>query len=311
MKNKLAMFGVILFYSSAFAAGPELRESKNRLELRLDGQTVATWYASHKIIKRPFFAHLKTAKGIPVTRNFPPVEGKDRMDHPDMHPGLWWTFSRLNSVSFWHNQGVVTSEAKPLPDVDGESGKLFELHSIYRTADGKELCRETTRCQFLKDLAGWMLLLDINIKATEKLTFGVREENGLGVRVASPLNVDGGKGTILSSNGDRNGQQVWGKAGQWWDYFGPSGDQNVGVMLMVPPDELSHWAHSRDYGLLVANPFPVDVPENRDKSLIIPAGKSLRLRYGVLVHQHQAGESLDRKAAWDRYQKLISDNGSR
>ena len=39
--------------------------------------------------------------------------------------------------------------------------------------------------------------------------FGDQEESGLAIRVASPLRVSGGNGTILNNRGDRNGAEIW------------------------------------------------------------------------------------------------------
>ena len=47
------------------------------------------------------------------------------------------------------------------------------------------------------------------------------------------------------------------------------------------------WSHSRDYGLLVANPFPVDKKENREKTTVIEPGKTFQLRFGVQVQRHR------------------------
>jgi hypothetical protein len=61
------------------------------------------------------------------------------------------------------------------------------------------------------------------------------------------------------------------------------------------------WAHSRDYGLLVANPFPVDVKENRNKTTVIEAGEPYRLRFGIQVHDTANRSNYDPKASYERY----------
>jgi hypothetical protein len=45
------------------------------------------------------------------------------------------------------------------------------------------------------------------------------------------------------------------------------------------------WSHSRDYGLLVANPFPVDIEKNRSIKTEIPEGRALGLSFGIIVHE--------------------------
>ena len=59
----------------------------------VSGKPVATYIHADKKIKRPYFAHVKTRSGIQVTRNHPPIVGKDRKDHDTMHPGIWMAFA--------------------------------------------------------------------------------------------------------------------------------------------------------------------------------------------------------------------------
>src|SRR5687767_2732825 len=70
------------------AKGFYLVGCEGSLDVHLDGRKVATYVFRHANVKRPFFAHVATRGGTQVTRNFPPVKGKDPADHPDMHPGI-------------------------------------------------------------------------------------------------------------------------------------------------------------------------------------------------------------------------------
>jgi hypothetical protein len=62
---------------------------KDQLVIQIDGKPFATYVWDDPSIKRPYFAHVRSPRGVPVTRNLPPVEGKDATDHATMHPGLW------------------------------------------------------------------------------------------------------------------------------------------------------------------------------------------------------------------------------
>ena len=123
--------------------------------------------------------------------------------------------------------------------------------------------------------------------------------------MATPIIVKKNNGSILSAAGGRNEKGNWGKVDRWWDYFGPIDNRDVGIMIMSGPGNPPVWAHSRDYGALVANPFPVDRKENRGKKVVVKAGETFRLRYGVLIHEHAAGQAFDREAAYARYSKSI------
>jgi hypothetical protein len=77
-------------------------------------------------------------------------------------------------------------------------------------------------------------------------------------------------------------------------------------MIMSAPGNPDVWAHSRDYGLIVANPFPVDREANRDRRVSFGPGAKVRLRFGVLVHDSPLREDFDRDQAFQRYVDLVS-----
>src|SRR3712207_4280801 len=76
-----------------------------RIEVRLGRAVIATYVYDDAKTHRPFFEHLRTASGVQVTRNRPPVAGKDAVDHADMHPGLWLAFGDVAGSDFWRNKG--------------------------------------------------------------------------------------------------------------------------------------------------------------------------------------------------------------
>ncbi|MEX0742545.1 MAG: hypothetical protein WD079_07075, partial [Phycisphaeraceae bacterium] len=79
----------------------------------------------------------------------------------------------------------------------------------------------------------------------------------------------------------------------------------VGVMIMSAPDNPDVWSHSRDYGVIVANPFPVDVEENRGIRTTIDVGDAFRLRFGVLIRDAHPSDPLDREQAYKRYLEAL------
>ena len=79
------------------------------------------------------------------------------------------------------------------------------------------------------------------------------------------------------------------------------------MLLMSAPGNPPIWSHSRDYGLLVANPFPVDRRENRGKKTIVKRGEAFRLRFGIVVHETDQRESIDRAAIIERYRRARTD----
>lgn len=280
--------------------GFDLIRQQNALKIHLDGRFIGSYVFRHKHVKRPFFAHLKTRAGVQVTRRFPPRKGIDATDHATMHPGLWLGFGKLGGSDFWRNKGRVVHERfDGKPKVDRKSATFVTINR-YERPDGSVVCRQRTRYTLSKQTDGWLLTIDTRFSSKKPFAFGVQEEMGLGVRVATPLTVKNG-GAILASHGGTNEKGTWGKTGRWWDYFGTIKESSVGVMIMSHPTNRPVWSHSRDYGCLVANPFPVDRKENRGKTTVVKPGGKLRLRFGVLIHDHATGKKFDRKAVYRSY----------
>lgn len=286
------------------AGGFELACTDNRVEIRFKGRDVASYYYSHEKVWRPFFANLKTPGGVPVTRNFPPKEG-DSDDHWDMHPGLSLGFAVLDGVNFWHNrEGSVVHQRFEKIDAGGDHASFTALNS-YRDAQGNELCRETVSYTIRRNEPGFLLMIDTRLRASKPIFFGVKEEMGLAARMATPLTVKFGTGSIRNAAGGKDEKGTWGKVDQWWDYHGPSGGVDMGMQVMSAPGNPEVWSHSRDYGLLVANPFPVDIKENRGKKVEVAEGSELRLRFGVQIHEHAGRAAYDPAAAYRGYLETL------
>jgi hypothetical protein len=226
-----------------------------------------------------------------VSRNHPPLPGKDLADHADFHPGLWLAFGDLGGGDFWRNKGAVDNAGLVL----GKDG--FTATNRYRAGD-KTICTERCMYTIVVRPHGTLLLWDAEFRGEAEFAFGDQEEMGLGLRVATPLAVKNG-GRIVNREGKVNERQVWGQPSDWCAYSGASDGKEGGVLLLADPDNFrKSWFHARDYGLLVANPFGRHAFTRADKSRVVVApGEALRLRYGVLVYAGQ----IDLEAAYRDY----------
>jgi hypothetical protein len=266
-----------------------------RVQISIGSQVIATYVYQDKQTLRPFFEHLKTRGGIQVTRNRPPVAGKDPVDHADMHPGLWLAFGDVGGHDFWRNKGpkVVHERFAANPAADGDRGS-FAVVNRYEV-DDKVLCRETATYTVIARPQGYFIVWNSTFRAEgDGLWFGSQEEMGLGVRVATPITVKSGKGRIQNSAGGVNEKGTWGKAADWCDYSGVIDRRRVGVTLMSDPavgSDRKPWFHSRDYGVVVANPFGprAGAPDK----LPVAADKPLRLRFAVFVHESPEDAPID------------------
>jgi hypothetical protein len=289
------------------------------IDIKIAGRPFAEYFYADKTITRPYFAHVHAPNGEPVTRNHPPVVGRDLADHAALHPGIWMAFGDVNGSDYWRNKAPVVFERfieKPKGRA-GEGG--FKVRYSYRDQQeqGKVVCNEDFRCGVRVIPAGYLLLCDSMFSSDKEFAFGDQEEMGLAFRIATPLRAERkakgeippGNGEIVNSHSAHNEKEVWGAAAEWCDYAGVSDDQRVGIAILCHPHNFRpSWFHARDYGLLVANPFGRAAFRKGEPSrIVVKPGEKFRLRYGVLVHSSPSNQPADIAAAYKDYLKLASD----
>jgi hypothetical protein len=314
-KQAAAVLAALLAAGAAgqgHAARVEFTEKPGKVVVTVGGQAVATYVYADPGIPRPYFAHLRAPGGIPVTRNHPPVAGRDATDHATYHPGLWMAFGDLGGADFWRNKARVTHEGFAARPAGGEGRGGFAVRHAWRAPGKPErvLCREVCRITWHDLAQGYLLVWDSTFTAEgREATFGDQEEMGLGVRVATAMTEKAG-GTIADADGRQTARRVWGEASAWCDYRGPSADgRTVGVALMAHPDNFRpSWWHARDYGLLVANPFGRNAFGKGEPSRVaVRPGESFRLRYGVLLHASRGAKGTDMASAYAAYLRLSAE----
>lgn len=254
--------------------------------------TLAAYHTRSDLIKRPFFANVRSLTGREMTRPFPvQLDPKNGGDHPDMHPGIWLGFGDLNGTDFWRNKGRIehlsfTSKAQVK---DGVAS--FTALNRFMQSDDQELGRQILRAQMQKHPSGWWLSLETELWSdTQELKLGPQEEMGLGIRLAPDL-IEKAGGLVRNSLGDQGAKAAWGKPALWWDYS----KDNTGILAMAhPSNPIPCWGHTRDYGVMVVNPTIRD----KDKTpVVVKQGDHLKLRFEVLVHDSTAPFVADAVAA--------------
>jgi hypothetical protein len=319
------VFALVLALARSIAAADadsepvEFAQGDGRLTVSIDGLPIAVYFFKDDTITRPFFAHVRAPNGTQVTRHHPPIEGQDSVDHGTFHPGIWMSFGDISGSDYWRILAPVRhSEFVERPK--GGAGKgSFSVRNEYldQKDPSKVVCEEVARYTFLARPEGYLIVWDTTFSSDHGFAFGDQEEMGLGFRVATPLRVerktDGGlppgNGTILDSQGRKNGDQVWGNSADWCDYSGTIAGQRDGITLFCHPKNLRpSWFHARDYGLLEANPFGRQAFGKGEKSsVLISPGEKLRLRYGLLIHSGSPKSHPDYAAAYQDYLKLAEN----
>ncbi|HOW71050.1 MAG TPA: PmoA family protein [Phycisphaerae bacterium] len=272
------------------------QEQSGRIDILADGKPVATYRYADPQIPRPYFAHVRTIGGIQVTRNHPPVADVDATDHDELHPGIWMAFGDLGGSDFWRNKARVVHDGFEQKPAGGRGRGSFAVRNRYLTAgdNGGTLCRETVRYGVVVRPCGYLLLWDSTFTSDKEFWFGDQEEMGLGLRVATLITVKSG-GIMLDAKGRRNEAQIWGQPADWCDYSGVIDGHRVGLTVMCDPANFQPSRyHARDYGFVAANPFGRKCFKAGEESkVVVKPGESLRLRYGVLVHESPESNTLD------------------
>jgi hypothetical protein len=265
---------------------------------------VAEFVFEDRAILRPYFANVHGPKGAKITRNHPPVAGKDEGDHAAMHPGIAYGFGSLGGSDFWRNGGRIRHVSFSSPPTATKDGVTFATECQILSKDAKPLGNLTNRCTLRIRPAGWLLIWDATFRADDAdFSFGDQEEMGFCARIATELTEKAG-GRIVSSSGRNGANATWGQAAAWCDYAGLKDDVQQGITLMASPKNFREpWWHNRDYGVFVANPFGrAAMRQGQPSTVTVKKGESLRLVFGAMVHD---GSDYDPAAEYREFVALV------
>ena len=278
--------------------------TQGQVEIVIGDQPLATYFYEDENITRAHFAHLRAPGAVQVTRNHPPIEGKDETDHATLHPGLWLAFGDLSKADCWRNKARVRHSSFIDKPTGGAGSGSFSVRNQYLANDGRQIiCQETCRYTFMSRPAGHLIVWDSEFKSADgDFVFGDQEEMGLGIRVATPLGVKKG-GQITISSGEKNEKQVRGKSAAWCDYSGTIDGRHLGITLMPNAGNFRPcWYHARDYGFVAANPFGRKaLTKGESSEVVVKKGESFRIRFGVLLHASSSDNPINIAEAYNDY----------
>jgi hypothetical protein len=212
-----------------------------------------------------------------------------------MHPGIWLAFGDISGQDIWRNKAVIRHERfTGTPSAEGDKLK-FATESTLISTNGNTLAKLNFSFTLTTRHDGYLLAwASAFTPTTDNFAFGDQEEMGFGIRVATLLSEKSG-GLVKNSDGLTGAKNAWGKTAAWCDYSGTSSDRLVGITVLTDPANFRpSWFHSRDYGLLVANPFGQKAFTKSDPSRIpVKKGESFHLRFAALVHSTPTNEPPD------------------
>jgi Methane oxygenase PmoA len=281
-------------------AGFAFEQMADRLVIIHSGLPVAHYVFKDTNIFRPYFAHVHTPDGIQVTRNHPPIAGQDAVDHPTMHPGIWLAFGDISGQDFWRNKATIRHERFVEPPAVHDGKLNFVTESKMITTNGESLAKLVSHFTLETLTDGYLLVWNAAFApTTDTFTFGDQEEMGFGVRVATPITEKNG-GVVENSDGVKGAKSAWGKTANWCDYSGIISNRLVGMAVMADPKNFRpSWFHSRDYGLLEANPFGHKAfTKGEPSSVPVAKGKTFQIRFGAFIHSSATNTAPDIAGAY-------------
>lgn len=272
--------------SPADEAKPDFswRQTETSVALLNHGQVV--WQHVHDRKMGKPFMRIGLIDGTELTRPCPFPADYPKNDHT-WHRALWWSWKAIDGVNFWEQNQLGTDPVKV--EVSHNDGGSARIHATiaYHLPDQPPVVMEERVIIVGAPEASGTYLIDWQATFTpagdRDVVFNRNSYGGFAIRLAAECCGDPAKGkpgwTFFDSEhqADSNG-----RAARWVAYRGTApGDQEAGVAIFDHPDNPRHpslWQTRGHYPYL--NPS-----FTCKEDYTLPAGKSLTLRYGVLVHQ--------------------------
>lgn len=268
------------------SSGFQYEMGEDDLSISYDGRIIAHYVMNDPEIPRPHFKNLKTHEGVQVTRNHPPIEGVDAIDHSDYHPGLWMAHGDISGHDFWRNKASV-GHRRFLDTPRAQNGRLrFAVENRLVGEDGREIGVQISQFEIVKKENGFYLSWDDEYSPIgNALIFGDQEEMGLGARMATPL-TEKASGRIRSNRGLETAKSTWGQEAEWCSYSGIAEGRHAGIAIFAHPGNFRpSWWHNRNYGAMVANAFGRKaMKQGVESAVAVEPGESLRMRYSVYFY---------------------------
>jgi hypothetical protein len=216
------------------------------------------------------------------------------------HHSIWIGHAKVNGVNVFHDNNperpnlgdIVLEQAQvdevAVPDLErgggapaGVRGARLRTVNGWVAKDGRRLCTERREIVVVAGAFGGVAhVIDLlsELQATEgPVELGQDTHSYLGVRVADSMDEEDG-GRLRNSEGQEGAESCMGREAAWCDYSGQVAGQAVGITIVNHPQNPPTPFFTRAYGTMLANP-------TLHRSLLIPAGERLTLRWRLLFHE--------------------------
>ncbi|MEY3459561.1 MAG: hypothetical protein RL215_2718 [Planctomycetota bacterium] len=276
----------VVFAGAALAADPvRITQGENSTLIITVHDKPFVIYNYGESLPKPFFLPVTTAEGVVVNRA---LGDASDADHPH-HKGIWNAIDEVNGVKFWAEKGVIRNTQTEIITAAGKTA-AFRTVNEWRNP-------ETARAEVVEETLvtihpSRLLSYDMTFRAaTGPAVFEDTKEGLFGFRVAPSMKEKNG-GRVTASDGSVTTSKCWGRQFPWVDYSGEVQGRTAGVTIMDHPGNFrpSRY-HVRDYGLFSVSPFGEKAYTNGASAAApvqLEQGKTLRLRYGIYIHDGDA-----------------------
>lgn len=299
---------------SALAKGFSISSEAAQVKVNFDGKLVTQYHFRDKEARKPYFWPVIAPSGKSMTRSFPmeTVDGEQH-DHPH-HRGVWFGHQGVAGSDVWLEVASKNYEGNRQKEFltslgtimhtafteisANEERAVIRSNNDYLDSSGKQLMSD--RRAMIFQISDGKLVVDFDITLIGSygdVELQDKKDAGLNVRVPTSMSLTDGKGHIVNSVGDRDGD-TWSKEAEWVDYHGWVDGEHLGVAFLNHPSSFRHptrW-HVREYGLFTANAFGPQslVPEAKSGTFTLKDGDSVHLRHRIIFHN---GDEKDAEIA--------------
>lgn len=283
----VCLFTIVMNQSSLLQAeqAVTIEPQTEGLVVKIDGNDFTTFHYGPSFPK-PYFWPVKAADGAILTRPIDPSE----KEHPH-HRGIWLAVDEVNDIKFWAEKGKI--ETRQVKSTSGNPATISLTNEWIGRGSMPEMIEQTKISIYPNRLITYDFTL-LPPKG-QLIRFDDTKEGFFGIRIAQSMREKEG-GIVVNSDGKKTTQECWGQPARWVDYTGQVDGKTYGVALMDHPANFrpSRY-HVRDYGLFSISPFGEgSYQNNKDKSqpvILDDRTPSLRIRYGLYVHNGQAADA--------------------
>jgi hypothetical protein len=278
-------------------------------------------------LAKPYLWPLHGPGGVQMTRDWPMKKGAvgESTDHVHQK-SVWFCHGDIipegleiknkpkgvDGVDFWSEgkgHGRIICRQHAEPQISDNLASIVTINE-WQTSDGRKLLDETRTIRLYNFGDTRLFVFDIDLHASVMpITFGDTKEGSFGIRINDQITEKSGHGRLENAEGKTGMKDCWGQLSAWCDYSGALGGRTVGLAILDhPKNPVPACWHSRDYGLMAANPFGrarsgFPAMKGRTDLVRLDKGAHLRLSYGLLIHP---GNAKQGKVAeyFERFAKL-------